>query len=88
MEGIMKNALNDRELETVVGGISQDEALSKALGHAGFSRNQVDFIKKVELDYEHGRKVYEIEFYKGGYEYEYVVDAETGMIYKSKKDWD
>lgn len=83
------NKLNDNELETVAGGVlTQDEALAKALEHANLKKDQVDFLKKVELDYEHGRKVYEIKFYQGGFEFEYDVDAETGAILKFEKDFD
>ena len=39
-------------------------------------------------DYEHGRTVYEINFYQGGFEYDYDVDAETGAILKFEKDFD
>jgi len=45
-------------------------------------------MKRIDLDYEHGRKVYEIEFYVDGFEYEFDVDAETGKVLKFKKDWD
>lgn len=83
------NKLNDQELEKVSGGtISQDEALAKALEHAKLSKDQVDFVKKVEMDYEHGRKIYEVELYKGGFEYEFEIDAENGGILKYKKEWD
>ena len=51
-------------------------------------KEDVDLVKKVELDYEHGRKIYEIEFYNNGYEYEYDVDTETGRILKFDKDFD
>ena len=67
---------------------AKDEALEKALEYAHLNRDQVDFIKRVELDYEHGRKVYEITFYMGGYEYEYDIDAETGKVLKFEKDID
>ena len=83
------NKLNDNELENVAGGtLTQDEALAKALEHAQLKKDQLDFLKKVELDYEHGRKIYEISFYQGGFEYEYDVDAETGAILKFEKDFD
>ncbi|MBQ8093052.1 MAG: PepSY domain-containing protein [Clostridia bacterium] len=89
MKNINENAmLNDQELEKVVGGISQDDALAAALKSVNLTRDAVEFLKKVELDYEHGRKIYEIEFYQGGFEYEFEVDAESGQILKSKKDWD
>ncbi len=83
------NKLNDNELENVAGGtLTQDEALAKALEHAQLKKEQLDFLKRVELDYEHGRKVYEISFYQGGFEFEYDVDAETGAILKFEKDFD
>jgi len=83
------NKLNDNELENVAGGtLTQDEALAKALEHAQLKKEQLDFLKRVELDYEHGRKVYEINFYQGGFEYDYDVDAETGAILKFEKDFD
>ena len=81
--------LSDQAMESVTGGmLSQDEALGRALAHANLRRDQVDFVKKVELDYEHGRKVYEIKFYQGGMEYEYDVDAENGAILKFERDYD
>ena len=83
------NMLNDKELEKVAGGtLTQDEALSKALEHAQLKKDQLDFVKKVELDFEQGRKIYEIEFYKSGFEYEFNIDAENGSVLKYKKDWD
>ena len=83
------NKLNDAELEEVAGGIlTQDEALAKALEHAQLRKDQLDFVKKAEMDYEHGRKVWEINFYQGGFEYEYNIDAETGSVLKFEKDWD
>lgn len=80
--------LNEQEVEKVVGGITEDEALKAALKHAGIAKEAVDFVKKVQLDYEHGRKIYEVKFYNGGFEYEYDVDYETGKILKFEKDWD
>ena len=83
------NNLNDTELEQVAGGtLTQDEALAKALEHAQLKKNQLDFVKKIEMDYEHGRKVWEIKFYQGGMEYEYDIDAESGSVLKFEKDWD
>ena len=83
------NKLNEQELEQVSGGtLTQDEALAKALAHAQLKEDQLDFVKKVQLDYEHGRKVYEIAFYKGGMEYEYEIDAENGKVWKFETDFD
>ena len=80
--------LNDVVLENVSGGISQEKALAEALKHAGLSRDQIDFVKRGEADWEHGRKVYEIKFYQGRMEYEYEVDAENGRILRAERDRD
>ena len=77
--------LSDEMMENVAGGtLTQDQALAAA----NLRRDQIDFIKKVELDYEHGRKVYEIKFYQGGMEYEFDIDAENGSVLKYEKDYD
>ena len=87
MENI--NKLNDMDLEKVAGGaLTQDEALTKALEHAQLKRNQIDFLKPIEMDYEHGKKVWEIKFYQGNVEFEYNIDAENGKILKFERDFD
>ena len=89
MKNIEINHMSDMEMEKVSGGtLTKDEALAKALEHANLKRDQVDFVKRVEMDYEHGRKVYEISFFKGGFEYEYNIDANSGHIVKFEKDRD
>ena len=81
--------LSDDQLENVAGGtLTRDEALAAAFEHAQLKADQVQFIKKVHLDFEHGRKVYEVEFYHEGFQYEYDIDAETGKILKFEKEWD
>jgi len=67
--------------------ITEDQAYNIALQHAGAAPDQV-WRKKVRLDYEHGRRVYEIDFKAGYFEYEYEVDAETGSILKAESDYD
>jgi len=65
--------------------IGTDAARLAALSHAGCSAGQVVFSKE-ELDYDGGRAVYEIEFYKDGIEYEYEIDAATGAVLEY--NWD
>lgn len=66
--------------------ITQEDAKAKALKHAGVSSRDAVFLK-CELDYEHGRTVYEIEFYdNGGKEYDYEIDASDGSIIKYDYD--
>ena len=59
--------------------IGNDAALSAALTHAGLSRDAVKNVE-IELDYEYGLMVYEVEFESGSAEYEYGVDARSGDI--------
>ena len=65
---------------TASGLITEEQAKSKALAHAGLSASQVNFIW-VKQDWEDGRRVYEVEFYTDDYqEYDYEIDARTGEI--------
>ena len=59
--------------------IGKDAALSAALKAAGLSKDQVKNIE-IELDYEHGVMVYEVEFDRGFDEYSYDIDAKTGEV--------
>ena len=66
-------------LQSAQGDVGETAAVDAALADAGFARNQVTGLY-VKTDYEKGRLVYEIEFYKDAFEYDYVVDAATGVI--------
>lgn len=61
------------------GDISSDTAKAIALEDAGLEEGSVDFIK-ANIDYDDGRKVYDVEFYNGDMEYDYEIDASTGDI--------
>ncbi len=61
--------------------IGLDAAKTAACQHAGVAETDATFVGS-EFDYEDGRMVYELEFYAGGKEYEYDVDASTGEIVK------
>ncbi|MBR2743099.1 MAG: PepSY domain-containing protein [Clostridia bacterium] len=61
------------------GTVGQDAAINKALANAGFSRGEVTALT-AKQDYDDGRLVYEVEFYAGGVEYDYEIDAATGNI--------
>lgn len=65
--------------------ITAEEAKSAALKHAGFTSTEVTFTK-AELDYENGIAQYEIEFYSALNEYEYDINAVTGMVIKYSKE--
>ncbi|MBQ7295437.1 MAG: fibronectin type III domain-containing protein [Clostridia bacterium] len=64
--------------------IGTSKAGTIALEHAKLSKNQVIGFE-CKLDRENGIKVYEVEFYYGGYEYEYEVNASSGKIISVEK---
>lgn len=60
--------------------ISEEEAKEIALSHAGFTSNQVTFIKST-LDKDNGSTHYDVEFHTEDYsEYDYEIDASSGEI--------
>ncbi|MFI3251258.1 MAG: PepSY domain-containing protein, partial [Eubacteriales bacterium] len=65
--------------------ISEAEAKSIALAHAGVSASEVRFLK-CELDYDDGISQYEVEFDVGYWEYEYEINAMTGAIIGYDRD--
>lgn len=65
--------------------IGAPAAKTAALSHAGVSDIR-DY--ECELDYEHGKAVYEISFKANGYEYDYEIDAANGAILKCEKERD
>lgn len=69
------------------GYIGRQAAIRFALAHAKL--HEIDVVRlKCELDREDGVMVYEVEFKKDGFEYDYDIDAKTGTILKSKKERD
>ena len=62
-----------------------EAAQQAAFAHAGVDGSQA-VVSEVDFDYEDGRMVYEIEFYAGGAEYEYDVDASTGAVVKFSRE--
>lgn len=69
------------------GMVSPRAAVDAALSHAGLELSSVT-LTKCEKDREWGALVYEIEFERGFFEYEYEVDARTGKVLTSEKSWD
>ena len=59
--------------------IGVEKAKSIALNHAGVTAANAVFLH-AKLDYDDGRRVYEVEFYNGSKEYDYEIDAATGNI--------
>ena len=69
------------------GYVGRQAAIRTALAHAGFGEQDVRRLR-CELDREDGVMVYEIEFEKDGFEYDYEINAHSGVVQKSKKERD
>lgn len=67
--------------------IGADRAKEVAFERAGVSASKATNVS-VELDYEDGVMVYEVDFKAGGYEYECDVNATTEAIVKYEKETD
>lgn len=66
--------------------IGRDQAVQVALTDAGLAASSTRYIN-VQQDYENGRLVYEVEFFSGGFEYEYEI-ASDGSILKKDVEYD
>lgn len=65
--------------------LSKEEAEAIALKHAGFSKDQVSYLR-TEYDRDDRVPEYDVEFREGRWEYEYEIHAETGAILSFDKD--
>ena len=61
--------------------IGVEKAKEAALSHAGVAESDTVFLI-AEADYDDGHKEYEVEFYAGGTEYDYTIDAASGRVLK------
>ena len=67
--------------------IGEADAKAAALAHAGVKEGNITRYE-VEMDYERGTMVYEIEFHHQGREYDYDIDAVTGEVLWSESERD
>ncbi len=65
--------------------VTAEDAKKIALDHAGFKSSEVTYLT-AEKDWDDGSKHYDVEFFKGDYEYDYEIDAATGKILTHSKE--
>ena len=73
----------ESQAQAVEDAVDEETAINAALKHAGVTEAS---FHRVELDYEDGREVYEIEFFSGNTEYDYTVARDTGEILSYDQD--
>jgi len=67
--------------------IGREKAKEAAFKHAGVKETDVRELD-IEMDYEYGTMLYEVEFASGQYEYDYRIDADNGEILHSHREVD
>ena len=65
--------------------LTREEAEAIALQHAGLTAADIAGLHS-EYDVDDGVPEWEIDFYSGGWEYEYTVHAQSGAILHSEKE--
>ena len=66
-------------------GIGGEKASTIALDNAGLAEESVRGLRS-RYEYDDGMKLYEVEFYAEGFEYDYLISADDGTILKSEKE--
>ncbi|MCO7136915.1 PepSY domain-containing protein [[Clostridium] leptum] len=78
-------SMSENTSRTSTSYITEEEAKQIALTHAGVAEEDTSFLY-VKQDYDDGRAEYDVEFFAGGKEYDYEIDASTGDILSSDFD--
>lgn len=79
------SACQNQSSSSTASYIGIDAAKEAALAAAGISSDQVSF-SSAGLDNKNGTFYYEINFSENGIEYEYDIDAITGVVIEEKKE--
>ena len=67
--------------------IGKDKAKAAAFAHAKVKEADVSKLE-VEMDYDYKVMVYEVDFASGEYEYDYTIDAKSGEVLHSHREYD
>ncbi len=87
IESVADGLVGNKDTVGSTAKITADEAKAAAFKHAGVNENDVTGID-VDLDRDDRVLKYEVDFYSGGVEYDYDINAETGDIISADKDMD
>lgn len=83
--GLLAGSISSFASPGRVGFVGEAKAKQIALSNSGLKEAEVTFVR-TELELEKGNYEYEVEFYKGGVEHDYKIDAKTGRILGYDKD--
>ena len=87
IESTADKLMNGGKTSSTDAKITENDAKAAAFKDAGVNESDVTGVR-VDLDRDDGILKYEVDFYVGGTEYDYEINAETGEIISSDKDMD
>ena len=87
IESTADNLMNGGKTSSTDAKITENDAKAAAFKDAGVNESDATGVR-VDLDRDDGILKYEVDFYVGGTEYDYEINAETGEIISSDKDMD
>ena len=76
---------NTSQNNSTLNQITLDEAKKIALDDSKLNENDVTYTES-KIDFDDGKKIYDIEFIYNNQEYNYEIDATTGEIVSYDKD--
>ena len=74
-----------QQVQDISNLVNVEQAKASALAHAGYKESDTKGLT-AKLELENNRLVYDIEFRAEGYEYDYKVDASTGLVVMLEKE--
>lgn len=84
-QAVVKAVETTQQTTAATTDIGEAKAKQIALDHAGLKEGEVTFVIS-RPDYDDGRYMYDVEFYKDLTEYDYEIDAYTGEIVSFDQD--
>ena len=66
--------------------LNENYIKEKVLKHAGVAEKDLKYFD-VDVDYENGRMIYDVDFVSGDTEYSYEIDGNTGDIIEHEKEF-
>ncbi len=84
-KGIQAQGLEAQGSASDAGYIGEESALKAAIAHAGVQEDSIAGAR-VEMDYDDGAIVYDVEFLFGNIEYEYEINAKDGGVAEYSKE--
>ena len=85
MDAVKSAAIQTTVTESTAVRLTREQAEAIALEHAGFTADQVSRLR-TEFEIDDGIPRFEVQFRQGRWEYDYEINADTGVILSYDRD--